>query len=162
MASADREGSNWRGKMSRPSPAQVGTLKVRLLDLESGMGVTDPWGQFDNDPDLGEILETGRCFHTDGLRFLWGNDGACHWNVSRLFREGSVSAIVIGYAYHPWRQGWFQHTWAQADGRVVETTRDNEDCTVYFGIALGGEDAEAFAAWTEMHPPGNGVVRMMR
>jgi len=153
---------NWNGEMSRPSSKKVTETKTKLMGINpKAKPISDPWGQFDGDPDMERILSKGKEMSTKGLVKKPMADGQCHWNSSKLFQKGEVDAIVIGYAYNP-RQGWFQHTWGEKDGEVVETTSSNFNSTHYYGVALKGDEATAFAEWTEKNPPGGGVVRMVK
>jgi hypothetical protein len=153
---------NWKGEMSRPTLKKVDEVHAKLKGLNpKAKPISDPWGQFQGDPDLGRILSKGKEMSTKGIIQKPMAAGQCHWNSSKLFQKGEVDAIVIGYAYNP-RQGWFQHTWGQKDGKVVETTGDNSNSTHYFGVPLTGDEATAFADWTEKNPPGGGVVRKVK
>jgi hypothetical protein len=73
---------------------------------------------------------------------------------------GKVDSIVIGYTNNG--NGWYQHTWGLKNGRVVETTASNRNNSYYYGLELKKSDADAFADWTELNPPGGGVVRRVK
>lgn len=150
----NREGSNWAGKMRRPSEAAQAALRKKL-----GGQINDPWGQVRNDPDLLRITSEGKKMSPKGMLKVPMVGGECHWNTSKLFKQGKVDQIVIGYAKGPY--GWHQHTWGMKDGKVVETTEGNFDNSEFFGLPLEGEEAGKFAEWVEKNPPGGGVVRMM-
>lgn len=159
----ERKGQNWQGEQMKPSTRSVDQLQEKLLTIHSsrrGERIRDPGSQFSRDPDLTEILRSGKEFPAGGKEFQDMEDGACHWNASQLFQEGGADGIGIGYAYNPF-SGWIQHTWALKGRKVVETTPSNQGALAYYGIALRGGKARAFADWTEKNPPGGGKVRMI-
>ncbi len=113
--------------------------------------------QAKRDPDLAEIVKRGELFSTKNKEMVSMRDGLCHWNVAKLFTQGKVDTIVLGYAKNPY--GWVQHTWGLKNGYVVETTPSNLGANKYFGMKLSAKEAKAFSTWTEKNRPGKGMVR---
>ncbi len=103
------------------------------------------------------ILSRGKEMSGEGMVKLHMADGECHWNTAKLFQQGKVDKIVVGYALNA--QGWHQHTWGEKDGKVVETTPSNFINKKYFGAPLDDKEGAAFAKFAEKNRPGMGMVR---
>lgn len=119
--------------------------------------------QLRDDPNKDHILSSGqrrsgRDLHPRNNTFL-GQDGNCHWNTGRLYAEGKIDAVVVGYARNS--QGWHQHTWGVKDGRVVETTLSNTRNLEYYGSQLSSTQSSQFSRFVARpeNRPGNGNVR---
>jgi len=115
--------------------------------------------QYIDDPDKDKILAHGKDYTKLG-KFVRMKDGCCHWNTCKLFTEGHVDHIVIGYAHN--YQGWHQHTWGLKDGHLVETTSENTDNDHWYGYTLSPDEATAFADHCAKYKPGMGMVRTSR
>lgn len=111
------------------------------------------------DPDLERILKEGEEFNGAGKYKYKMEDAHCHWNTAKLYAEGKIDAIVIGYSVNDHTKNWIQHTWGIKNNSVVETTRENFNNNYYFGLRLSPAEANAFVAWTSANPPGGGKVR---
>jgi len=112
--------------------------------------------QMDRDPDKKLIMSRGKATKKKDLskkRVLESMDeGKCHWNTGKLYDEGKIDAVVIGYAKNT-SAGWHQHTWGIKDGKIVETTQSNMSSTAYFGAQLTPTESQAFATMTRETPP---------
>lgn len=109
------------------------SLKSRLLAL-GGCDVVPPMEQ---EPLLGELLESGVEWSEFTCVFLPGEPSRCHDNVAALLylaeQEGytAIRGGMTGYALSP--DGlWRQHSWAYGlEGEIYETTVER---TAYFGV----------------------------
>lgn len=157
-------------KPKMPSPQVqkelVGDLNSKLKSISGGRVKSASASQAMNDPDLSLILEKGKNWDkaqmAPGNEYL-GNEGECHWNTAKLFRDGKIKSIVVGYAKN--FEGWHQHTWGlKEDGSIVETTRSNTINSDWFGAPLGAEDSKNFAehVLNEKNVPGQGNVRSIK
>jgi hypothetical protein len=120
--------------------------------------------QISKDPDAERIAAKGKLSKVKGRggnaakmgEPQLGTDGQCHWNTGKLYEEGKIDSVVIGFAKGS--QGWHQHTWGMKKGKIIETTasnlRDNEH---YFGLELSPVESTAFSLWVKGNPPGQGV-----
>jgi hypothetical protein len=154
------------GSPQKPSKKDVSDL---VSSINRNYGAS--WGGTEfvgnppsHDPDAGLIAHQGKAFLVPNKPIqMLGKDEECHWNVSRLYREGKIDSIVIGYTRTPIDAGgsgkWFQHTWGLKNGEVVETTKFNTFNKNYFGVALNKEQADAFATHVLSNTPGDNKVR---
>ncbi len=133
-------------------------LGDKLQSDSSRPMIPDAARQLKNDPDKDLILERGKFTSGSGKTQMIGAEGQCHWNTAKLFKDGKIDSIVIGYAHNP-SAGWHQHTWGLKSGKIVETTASNVSSTRYFGATLSKSESTKFAHWAEANPPGGGVVR---
>jgi hypothetical protein len=119
--------------------------------------------QMSNDPDSDLIANSGKMWkETQRSKPTIMEEGACHWNVSKLFKEGKIDTIGVGYAKN--FQGWHQHTFGLKDNKVVETTDDNLRNTIYYGIPLSKEQSKSFSKFVlqKENKKGNGNVRTIK
>jgi hypothetical protein len=156
----------WQGHLSSaPSRALLNRFLNRLQDVRIGFAHPRALAQMERDPDLEMILGAGEVWLPGEVRVrqTHGPNGRCHWNVSRLFLQGEVDSIVIGYVYTE-ADGWHQHTWGLNKGpvdEVIETTFGNAQALVYFGAELTEDASHRFADWCGRNAPGRGRVRMI-
>lgn len=119
-----------------------------------------------HDPDAALLVDKGQLMSTEGFIKIYGENGQCHWNTAKLFEQGAIDNIVIGYTLqHNSRYdtiGWYQHTWGLKDGKIVETTFFNAGNEKYYGVVLNKADSAAFAKYTLSKKPGVGAVRKVQ
>lgn len=103
-------------------------LRAKLLSL----GGTDVDRDMPSDPDLPEIVASGKVWPHRGAVFKRGKPVNCHANVARLCLQDEGVIPVTGYALSA--DGlWRSHSWAVKDGRVIETTQRRVG---YFGVEV--------------------------
>ena len=117
--------------------------------------------QLNNDPDLRFIADHGKNWKAGELapgNYL-GKEAECHWNVARLFHDGKIDQVVVGYAENA--DGWHQHTWGLKAGKVVETTRSNTENKNWYGAPLSNAQSTQFSNYVlkPKNSPGKGNVR---
>lgn len=158
-----RAGQPGRGEKKTAASGKaspVKTLEEKLGGIAPGRIVAPH--QAASDPDLDLIIERGKSWtkgEVDADPAYLGPDSQCHWNTSKLFRDGKIDAVVIGYAKNS--EGWHQHTWGTKGGKVVETTESNHQNSDWFGAPLSAPQSKKFAehALREGNKPGQGNVR---
>ena len=129
-------------RMTSETPGLAG-LRGRLLDLD-GLEVVFAGSEF----HLDELLQRGsESSEADSETYILVQS-MCHANSALLWRLlGGGVKIVTGYALSD--DGlWRQHSWANRDGHVIETT---ETRVRYFGFELSQAEAERFA-WENLPP----------
>lgn len=151
------------GAGSAPSSGDADALAATLDGIDNSASIpAQAMNQLKHDPDAKLIAEKGSSQSTKGATYVAGKEGQCHWNTAKLFKEGKIDAVVIGYARTPKGvnpPNWHQHTWGMKNGKIVETTASNKGNLHYFGVKLGKADSGKFADWAIANPPGGGVVR---
>ena len=112
--------------------------------------------QIQYDPDCELIKNKGQIF-IGQKAFVEMSANGCHWNISKLFEEGLIDHIVIGYALSD-SDVWFQHTWGIKDNFIIETSEVNFlHIKFYYGVTL--DDPISFVELCNSNPQGNGKVR---
>lgn len=176
LAGIDDQGKKWvkspglqiNEVVDKPSP--VIKAGIKPTDLQDKLKTTggNPQmvsiSQWDDDPNLDKIFNYG--VHTEYTTAnplgkytpngLMGVDGECHWNVAKLFVDGDVDDICIGYTQN--FHGWHQHTWGLKGGQIIETTASNLDNYAYYGYKLNKAEAATWSKFVKEHPPGAGFV----
>ena len=96
------------------------------------------------EPDLPLLLKEGELFPKLPITFKKMRACNCHSNVSRLYKEGKIDAIVTGWALSD-DCLWRQHSWGIVSGpkgdRIVETTGKRKK---YYGVILEGNEIDDF------------------
>jgi|SRR5665213_1339855 len=118
---------------------EIGALRTLLL----GIGGVEFVASSQIDPDIGALISSGFAME-DLVECEPMERSACHANVARLWVADKSDLLGIGTGYALSDDGlWRQHSWGMRRNGILETTKPR---VRYFGIALQGRDADAFAA----------------
>lgn len=117
---------------------EIEILAELLLDLGGIQLVAPPKA----DPAVALLVDAGvvmaRPVHCQAME-----DGKCHQNVARLWRQKRHEVLGIGTGYALSDDGlWRQHSWGIRREGILETTSLRAK---YFGLLLQGVDADSFA-----------------
>lgn len=110
-------------------PPEVQALCRHLLTI-GGKTVVVPFDV--NLTFIKDLVPLGKCFSTDGLTLVKGEDSSCVKNSARLWsQDKNKSLIVMGFALSD-DQMWRFHAWVLTqEARIIETTIIR---TMYYGI----------------------------
>ena len=155
-----------RAEQERETPkreADAGTaeLDAKMQGEISKAMIPQARHQFENDPDKELIADRAVMKSGAGKIEMMGRDSECHWNAGKLYDQGKIDSIVIGYAHLP-GTGWFQHTWGDKGGKIVETTPSGRGITKYLGAKLTDAESAGFADHLRKNAPGQGMIRTKR
>jgi hypothetical protein len=100
-------------------------IEQRLLAL-AGDVVVEPLFE----PDLVLLRQRGREIAAPVV--VAGADCCCHDNAARLFVEGCIDRLAVGFALRS--GGWVQHTWGMRDSTIIEPTCERRER--YWGVVL--------------------------